>query len=164
MLARLLRTGAAATVGLLVATGAVTLPRAALVACLALGIVTGALGGAWAWLTADPPDLSTRDVALLTGAVAIAGGLALAGMTVLLGPATVIALPAIYVLAALSVWHRSRRGRQNPGNPAAGWISPTSYPTLTVDSRGSRHNAPSPQEDGFRAPPESFNPRSLRGR
>lgn len=57
---------------------------------MALGVVTGALGGAWAWLTADPPDRSSHDVALLTGAVALAGGLALVGMTVLLGPGTVV--------------------------------------------------------------------------
>ncbi len=118
MLARLLRTGAAATGGLLVAAGAVTAPGAALLACSALGMVAGALGGAWTWLTADPPDRSACNVALLTGAVAIAGGLALLGMTVLLGPATVVAIPAIYVLAALSGWHRSRRGRQRPRSPA----------------------------------------------
>lgn len=114
-----LRTGAAATGVLLVAAGAVTVPAAALVACLALGIVAGALGGAWAWLTADPPDRSACDVALLAGAVAIAGGLALAGMTVLLGRGTVVAIPTIYVLAAASVWHRSRRRRQHPRSPAA---------------------------------------------
>lgn len=88
MLTRILRTGAAVPAELLVATGAVTLPGAALVACVALGVVAGALGGAWAWLTADPPDRSSHDVAPLTGAVAIAGGLALVGMTVLLGPGT----------------------------------------------------------------------------
>lgn len=70
-------------------------------------------------MTAEPPDGSARDVALLTGAVAITCGLALVGMTVLLGPATVVAIPAIYILTALSVWHRSRRDRQHPRSPVS---------------------------------------------
>lgn len=56
MLTRILRTGAAVPAGLLVATGAVTLPGAALVACVALGVV--------AWRTRWGPGGHPADVAL----------------------------------------------------------------------------------------------------
>jgi len=109
---RLLGSLAAVLGGAVAASVGVTLPVGALLACLALAAVVGALAYTWAWLTAG----SSREVTLWTAVRAtLLGGAAaitLAGLVGLFGPASVPLITALYAVLAVWFWLARSPGRR----------------------------------------------------
>jgi hypothetical protein len=91
---------------------AVTLPVGALLACLGLAAVVGALAYAWAWLTTGSSWEVTLRTAMRATLLGGASAIVLTGLVGLLGPASVPLITALYAVLAVSFWLARSPGRR----------------------------------------------------
>jgi hypothetical protein len=89
-----------------------TLPTAAVLGCVGLGVVIGGMAGVWTWLTTGATWPATFGVAVRAAVLGGIGGIALAGFAVAFGAASVTLLPVAYLVVAVLGWlARTPRGR-----------------------------------------------------
>jgi hypothetical protein len=91
---------------------AVTLPVGALLACMGLATVVGALAYAWAWLTTGSSWEVTLRTAMRATLLGGASAIVLTGLVGLLGPASVPLITALYAVLAVSFWLTRSPGRR----------------------------------------------------